>query len=107
VSTAGGQTAEELGTLSSLLGNLSVTAGKQLGRRTYLRLDTGVCRGLANSASGGSLNLWYGIATEYRIAPGLTGQVGLDPGPSPCGARLGGSAPRMQLGFDLFKAWIF
>lgn len=107
VSTAGGQSAEELGTLSSLLGNLSVTAGKQIGRRTYLRLDTGVCRGLANSASGGSLNLWYGIATEYRIAPGLTGQVGVDPGPSPCGARLGGSAPRMQIGFDLFKGWVF
>ncbi len=107
VSTTGGQTAEELGTLSSLLSNLSVTAGKQLGRRTYLRLDTGVCRGLANSASGGALNLWYGIATEYRISSSVTAQVGLDPGPSPCGARLGGSAPRMQLGFDLFKSWIF
>jgi len=107
VSTAGGQSAEELGTLSSLLGNLSVTAGKQIGQRTYLRLDTGVCRGLANSASGGSLNLWYGIATEYRIAQGLTAQVGVDPGPSPCGARLGGAAPRMQFGFDLFKGWVF
>lgn len=107
VSTAGGQSAEELGTLASLLGNLSVTAGKQIGRRTYLRLDTGVCRGLANSASGSSLNLWYGIATEYRIAQGLTAQVGIDPGPSPCGARLGGAAPRMQIGFDLFKGWVF
>jgi translocation and assembly module TamB len=107
VSTAGGQSADELGTLSSLLGNLSVTAGKQIGRKTYLRLDTGVCRGLAAGASGGSLNLWYGIATEYRIAQGLTAQVGVDPGPSPCGARLGGAAPRMQIGFDLFKGWVF
>jgi translocation and assembly module TamB len=107
VSTAGGQSGEELGTFSSFLSNLSVTAGKQIGRQTYLRLDTGVCRGLANSASGGALNLWYGVAVERRLAPGLTGQVGVDPGPSPCGARLGGAAPRMQFGFDLFKEWVF
>lgn len=107
VSTAGGQAGDELGTFSSFLNNLSVTAGKQIGRRTYLRLDTGVCRGLASGASGNALNLWYGIAAEYRIATGLTGQVGIDPGPSPCGARLGGAAPRMQLGFDLFKEWVF
>ena len=107
VSTAGGQTGEDLGTFSSFLNNLSVTAGKQIGRRTYLRLDTGVCRGLASNAGGSALNLWYGIATEYRIAPGLTGQVGIDPGPSPCGTRLGGAAPRMQVGFDLFKEWVF
>ena len=107
VSTAGGQSGDDLGTFSSLLNNLSVTAGKQIGRRTYLRLDTGVCRGLASGASRNALNLWYGIATEYRFAPGLTGQVGVDPGPSPCGARLGGAAPRMQVGFDLFKEWVF
>ncbi len=107
VSTAGGQTGEELGALS-LLDNLSVTAGKQIGNRTYLRLDTGVCRNAVNATAARSLNLWYGIATEYRIAEGLTGQVGVDPGPSPCGAQLGvGTARRMQVGFDLFKEWVF
>lgn len=107
VSSAGGQTGSELGALS-LLDNLSVTAGKQIGDRTYLRLDTGVCRNATTASAERSVNLWYGVAVEYRIARGLTGQVGVDPGPSPCGAQLGvGAARRMQVGFDLFKEWVF
>ncbi len=107
VSTAGGQTGSQLEALS-ILDNLSVTAGKQIGTRTYLRLDTGVCRSANTAAAERTLNLWYGVAVEYRIAQGLTGQVGVDPGPSPCGAQLGvGAARRMQVGFDLFKEWVF
>lgn len=107
LNTAGGQSGEQLGVLS-LVDNLSVTAGLQIGVRTYLRLNTGLCRGVANNASAQSLNLWYGAAVEYRIAPGLSAQVGVDPGPSPCSALLGGAATRrLQVGFDLFKEWVF
>ncbi len=107
VSSAGGQTGSQLEALS-FLDNLSVTAGKQIGSSTYLRLDTGVCRSATTATAGRSLNLWYGVAVEYRIAPGHTAQVGVDPGPSPCGAQLGvGAARRMQVGFDLFKEWVF
>ncbi len=106
VSSAGGQSSEELGVLS-LLDNLSVTAGKQLGTQTYLRLDTGVCRSVSTDAAR-RLNLWYGVAIEYRFKPGLTGQVGVDPGPSPCSGQGGLAASRrMQVGFDLFKEWVF
>lgn len=107
LNTAGGQTGEQLGVLS-LVDNLSVTAGVQIGVRTYLRLNTGLCRGAAGNSSAQSLNLWYGAAVEYRIATGLTAQVGVDPGPSPCSAIVGGAASRrLQVGFDLFKEWVF
>jgi translocation and assembly module TamB len=106
VSTAGGQTSQELSALA-LLDNLSISAGKQIGDRTFLRLNTGICRGLAGDAAARGPSLWYGIAAEVRLRSGWLGQVGVDPGAAPC-TRLGGDAlPRMQFGFDLFREWIF
>ncbi|MEO7521820.1 MAG: translocation/assembly module TamB domain-containing protein, partial [Gemmatimonas sp.] len=67
VNTAGGQ--DDL-TRLSVLDNLSITAGKQIGDRTFIRLSTGACRGGAQSAGQGT-RLYYGIAGEYRIATGL------------------------------------
>lgn len=107
VNTAGNSSGGQL-EARSLIDNLSVTAGTQIGNRTYLRLDTGVCSNAAGAGAERGLNLWYGVAVEYRIAQGLTAQVGVDPGPSPCGAQIGvGAARRMQVGFDLFKEWVF
>ncbi|MDQ8166306.1 MAG: translocation/assembly module TamB domain-containing protein [Gemmatimonadota bacterium] len=104
VSTAGGQSTQDLGAFS-LLDNLSISAGKQLGPRTFLRLNTGVCRGGTTSLRGASL--WAGIAAEYRFARNLSGQIGVDPGASPC-TQLGTNGfPRLQFGFDLFREWIF
>ena len=106
VTTAGGQSPQQLSALS-ILDNLSIAAGKQIGDRTFLRLNTGICRGLAGDAGGRGTSLWYGIAAEYRLGTGWLGQVGVDPGAAPC-TRLGGDAmPRMQFGFDLFREWIF
>ncbi len=102
--TAGGQSQQDLSAFS-LLDNLSISAGKQLGPRTFLRLNTGVCRGGSSSTRGASL--WAGIAAEYRFARNLSGQIGVDPGASPC-TQLGTNGfPRMQFGFDLFREWIF
>ena len=102
VNTAGGQAKDDLSALS-LLDNLSITAGKQLGNRAFLRVNTGVCR----SGGQAGASIWYGIAAEYRLARGLTAQVGIDPGIAPC-TRLGVDAlPRTQFGFDLFREWIF
>ena len=106
VSTAGGQSQDELNAFS-LLDNLSISAGKQLNDRTFLRLNTGVCRGASGQPASPGASLWYGVAVEYRIAQGWTGQVGVDPGSAPC-SRLGvDGLPRMQFGFDLFREWIF
>ena len=104
VTTAGGQE----GGLNqyTLLDNLSISAGKQLGEKTFLRLNTGVCRGNGQTSERGA-SLWYGVAAEYRLSRGYTAQLGVDPGAAPC-SRLGGDVfPRMQFGFDLFREWIF
>ncbi|MES2524869.1 MAG: translocation/assembly module TamB domain-containing protein [Gemmatimonadota bacterium] len=108
VNTAGGQGGsnqqDELTPLS-LLDNLSITAGKQLGNRTFLRLNTGVCRGATVTSGSG---LFYGIAAEYRLATGLLAQLGYDPGPAPCAQTTDNLRRRAyQFGFDLFREWIF
>ena len=103
VTTAGGQSQQDLSALS-LLDNLSISAGKQIGERTFLRANTGVCRGGASSTRS---SLWIGLSAEYRISRNLSGQVGMDPGSAPC-TQLGTNGfPRLQFGFDLFREWIF
>jgi translocation and assembly module TamB len=104
VQTSTGQD-DEL-TRTSLLENLSITAGKQLSDKTFLRVNTGVCRGAGGAASAG-VSLWGGFAIEYLLAKQLTLQVGVDPGASPCSAIGGNPLPRLQFGFDLFREWIF
>ena len=89
----------------SLIDNLSVVAGKQIGEKVFLRLNTGVCRGVGAAASAG-VSLWAGVAVEYQFARRYTAQIGVDPGAAPC-SRLGGDAPTRQFGFDLFREWIF
>ena len=103
VTTAGGQSQQDLSALS-LLDNLSISAGKQIGERTFLRANTGVCRGGAASARS---SLWIGLSAEYRVTRALLAQVGMDPGSAPC-TQLGTNGfPRLQFGFDLFREWIF
>jgi len=105
VTTAGGQSQGDLNAMT-LLDNLSISAGKQLGERTFLRINTGLCRGAGQATTRGA-SPWIGVAAEYRITRTLMGQVGVDPGPAPC-SQLGGAVlPRMQFGFDLFREWIW
>jgi translocation and assembly module TamB len=105
VTTAGGQSQGDLNAMT-LLDNLSISAGKQLGERTFLRINTGLCRGASQATTRGA-SPWIGVAAEYRITRTLMGQVGVDPGAAPC-TRLGGDVlPRMQFGFDLFREWIW
>lgn len=104
IQTGNGQDQAQL-SATRLLDNLSISAGKQIGDKTFLRVNTGVCRGTGD-VSGGS-RLWAGLAAEYRVGPTVFAQVGVDPGAAPC-TRLGGDQlPRRQFGFDLFKEWIW
>lgn len=107
VSTGRGQQEGAL-TGTSLIDNLnlSISAGKQFGERTFLRLNTGICRGVGQATQRGA-SLWGGVAAEYRIARNWWGQVGVDPGAAPCSRLAGDVFPRMQFGFDLFREWIF
>jgi translocation and assembly module TamB len=103
IKTGSGQAESQLST-SSFLDNLSISAGKQVGDRTFLRFNTGVCRG---SGEANGRGLWYGIAAEYRLGAHFSAEVGMDPGSAPC-TRLGGNdLPRRQFGFDLFREWIW
>lgn len=106
VTTAGGQTRDDLtANPLSILDNLSITAGKQIGERTFLRINTGLCRSAGQSLT--KSGIWAGVAAEYRLSRGFTGQVGVDPGSAPC-SRVGLDVfPRLQFGFDLFREWIF
>ena len=90
----------------SFLDNLSITAGKQLGNRTFLRLNTGACRGSA-LASGRVASLYYGLAAEYRLGGGYSAQTGVDQGANPCSQATVTRGNRTQFGFDLFREWIF
>jgi translocation and assembly module TamB len=102
VNTSGRQ--DDLGL--GLLENLSITAGKQIGNRTFLRVNTGVCRG-PGQATNGLSQLYAGLAVEYRISTGLSAQVGADPGTAPCAQTASNAFGRLQFGFDLFREWIF
>ncbi|WP_396204439.1 translocation/assembly module TamB domain-containing protein [Gemmatimonas sp.] len=106
--TTAGSNAEAAFSPTALLDNLnfSISAGKQFGERTFLRLNTGVCRGTSQATSRGA-TLWGGVAAEYRIARNWWGQVGVDPGSAPCTRPAGDVFPRLQFGFDLFREWIF
>lgn len=107
VSTGRGQQEGAL-TGTSLIDNLnlSISAGKQLGERAFLRLNTGICRGVGQATLRGA-GLWGGVAAEYRLARNWWGQVGVDPGSAPCTRPAGDVFPRLQFGFDLFREWIF
>jgi translocation and assembly module TamB len=90
--------------VEGLLDNVSITAGKQLGTRTFLRLNTVLCRASGQQSRTGFRG---GVAVEYRLARGLSAQMGVDPGSAPC-SRLGTDLlPSMQFGFDIFRDWIF
>ncbi len=103
VTTAGGQSQQDLSALG-LLNNLSISAGKQIGERTFLRANTTLCRGGASSTRN---PLQIGLSAEYRISRNLSAQIGMDPGSAPC-TQLGTNGfPRLQFGFDLFREWIF
>jgi translocation and assembly module TamB len=103
LTTAGG--AESTRSRFDLLNNVALSAGKQIGDRTFIRLNSGICRGTADAAR--DLTPWLGLAIEYRLSPALSAQASADPGTAPCN-RVGTDAlSRLQFGFDLFHNWIF
>jgi translocation and assembly module TamB len=107
INTAGGQQdfSNGLSAASSLFNNLNIAAGKQIGNRTFLRLNGGLCR--ASSATS-DFRVTFGLSVEYQITKTLMAQIGVDPGAAPC-TQLGttGGSLRYQFGFDLFKTWVY
>jgi translocation and assembly module TamB len=91
-----------------------VGLGGQLGENTYYRFSTGLC-GLNPSSEAAALTQLrrgLGFKVERRLGPGLSLEVGLEPGSQAqaCGREETSRAFQQtptQYGFDLFRAWQF
>ncbi|MFI5213719.1 MAG: translocation/assembly module TamB domain-containing protein, partial [Gemmatimonadales bacterium] len=78
------------------LGTTRLEAGAQLGERTFLALNAGLCEVLAAQLVGATL--------EYRLTGRFTASAAFEPVIQECGtaAGLSGLSTRKQFGFDLF-----
>lgn len=121
VSTAGleryGGPIREVG--AGVLSGIRLGCAKQVGERTFVRLDAGLCQvGQLVSGSGGGNPLSFtdalGLKLDYLLRPGLSASFGVEPPTSAvlCSVNANASArgfvptPR-QVGFDLFRVWRF
>jgi translocation and assembly module TamB len=81
---------------ASGLGTARLEAGAQLGERTFLSLNAGLCEVRAAQLVGATL--------EYRLTGRFTASASFEPVIQECGtsAGLSGLSTRKQFGFDLF-----
>ena len=103
-----------LNTLTNTIGTARVTLGKQVGGRTFVGLDAGLCE-LNPSSTGGSLSTFgnnLGVKIDHRLAHGFSVSAGYEPSTvekqcrTTAGGQLATQVPK-QLGLDLFKNWSF
>jgi translocation and assembly module TamB len=107
-------------TASNFLLNTSLGLGVQVGSRTFVSANLGLCgfRGLGGLGGTGTqfnpqdLANAAGGKVEYRLTPSVSAALGIEPASQSltCGqtssSRSFVPTPR-QLGFDLFKTWRF
>jgi translocation and assembly module TamB len=102
---------------SNILSGTRFNCAKQLSEKTFVRVDYGLCQvgqllGGGTNADPLSLTDALGIKLDYRLSPGWTASLGMDPATSAvlCArdaiARGFAPTPR-QFGFDLFRIWRF
>jgi len=90
------------GSVSDIFSSTRVEAGTQLGERTFLTLNAGLCqvaRGLSSQSIGASV--------EHRVAGGWTVEASIEPTVEECrpvGFQIRPPAP-YQIGLDLFWQW--
>ena len=90
------------GSVSDIFSSTRVEAGTQLGERTFLTLNAGLCqvaRGLSSQALGASV--------EHRVSGGWTVEASIEPTVEECrpvGFQIRPPAP-YQIGLDLFWQW--
>ena len=94
---------------SSFLSGTRIGLGKQVGERTFVTVNAGLC-GLAGSQSGISFSQSLGLTVEHRLSDGFTLQGSIEPSSAALQCRPGltaiGSRPP-QYGLDLFREWSF
>ncbi|MGH7649518.1 MAG: translocation/assembly module TamB domain-containing protein [Gemmatimonadaceae bacterium] len=105
----GATTDPTTGTASSFLSGTRIGVGKQLGNKTFVTVDAGLC-GLSGQQSGISFGQSLGLTVEQRLSDGFLLQGSIEPSSAALLCHPGltsiGSRPP-QYGFDLFREWSF
>jgi hypothetical protein len=99
-----------VGAYQSVLSGSRIGVGKQIGERTFITANAGLC-GLSPSAqTNTSFASSLGLSVEHRLNRGFSIQASSEPSSAALLCRPGfseiGSRPR-QYGFDLFREWSF
>ncbi|MEJ7809914.1 MAG: translocation/assembly module TamB domain-containing protein [Gemmatimonadaceae bacterium] len=93
----------------SLLSGSRIGLGKQLGERTFLTANAGLC-GLAGKAGNNvTFSQSLGLTLEHQLRRNFSAQLGVEPAATALLCNRGTvdiNTPR-QLGFDLFREWSF
>jgi translocation and assembly module TamB len=98
-----------LNTGQTLISGSRIGVGKQLGERTFVSANAGLCQLVGTNQTGNvSFIDALGISIEYRLNHGLTLQASSEPSSTAlaCGRTDTRNTPR-QYGFDLFRDWTF
>jgi len=101
----------------NILQGTRFNCAKQIGEKTFARLDYGACRlgqllGGGTQASDASIADALGVKLDYRLGSSYTASIGLDPPTAAliCSRELtarGFAFTPRQIGFDLFRYWRF
>lgn len=103
--SVGDETTAQQSSLDFLWGS-RIGVGKQIGERTFVTANYGLCK--FGSASNQSLTDALGITVERRLGDGFSVQASSEPASTAllCGRVDDRDTPR-QFGFDLFREWSF
>ncbi|HET7551668.1 MAG TPA: translocation/assembly module TamB [Gemmatimonadaceae bacterium] len=102
-------------TAANVLSGTRIGVGKQVGERTFLTVNAGLCGlgGLGGSqATGASFEKALGVTIEHRLNDGFSVQASMEPSSAALQCRPGlgasdiGNRPP-QYGFDIFREWSF
>lgn len=100
---------------ASVLSGTRIGVGKQVGERTFVTVNAGLCGlgGLGGSqATGASFEKALGLTVEHRLNDGFSLQASMEPSSAALQCRPGlgsadiGNRPP-QYGFDIFREWSF
>jgi translocation and assembly module TamB len=102
-------------TATNVLSGTRIGVGKQVGERTFVTVNAGLCGlgGLGGSqATGASFEKALGVTIEHRLNDGFSVQASMEPSSAALQCRPGigasdiGNRPP-QYGFDIFREWSF
>ena len=97
-------------TARDYLSGYRIGVGKQLGSRTFVTANAGLCPLAGGTGSNFNLGDILGLTVEHQLGGGLSSQFGVEPAASKLSCnratRLEINTPK-QIHFDLFKEWRF